>query len=175
MYIRFGTIAEITRRMTAFNKSVLIENLIYEIYSFWMDETAEIITKEMDRLRVCYLTKKGIQRYKSKMNKNDYEYLSLYDNGIICAYILLTKYSVNNIRYIRFCQSIVSGLGIMYDFIEILEKKTKKMIIPSSSLEDAIPYWEKFFLKKYKITTKEELNAFIQNNNACISMDLYIT
>ena len=174
MYIRYGTIKEITRRMTDFNKGMLIENLIYEIYSFWKDETAEIITREIDRLHVCYLTKKGIQYFKDRMDKEEYEYLSLYDNGMICAYILLTHRSVNNIRYIRFCQSIVSGLGLMYNFIETIEKRGKRMILPRDSIEDAVPYWEKFFLRKYGITSKEELDLFIQNKNACVSLELYI-
>jgi len=173
MYLRYGTIREITRRMTDFNKSILIENLIYEIYSFWMDETAEIITKEIDKLYVCYMTKKGLLYYKDKMNREEYDFLSLYENGFICSYILLTPRSVNNIRYIRFCQSIVSGLGIMYPFIEKVENITNRLIIPRDCIEDAVPYWKIFFKKKYGISTISEYTLFIQQIGAQVSLKLY--
>lgn len=171
MYIRYGTIKQITKRMTEFHKSILIENLIYEIYTFWQDDTADIIAREIDKLYVCYITKKGIQYHKDKMDKEEYEYISLYDNGIIGAYILLTHRSVNNIRYIRFCQSIVSGLKLMYPFIEKLEKRMNRMILPRDSLEDAIPYWEKYFQKKYGIFSRTEFQQFISSKNAAVLLD----
>ena len=79
MYIRYGTIKHITKRMTEFHKSILIENLIYEIYTFWEDDTADIIAREIDKLYVCYITKKGIQYHKDKMDKEEYEYYIVKD------------------------------------------------------------------------------------------------
>lgn len=172
-YIQYGTIRHITKKMSEFQKGVIIENLIYEIYNFWEDETASIIVKEIDKLYICYITKKGIQYYKEKMDREEYEYISLYDHGIIGAYILLTHRSIHNIRYIRYCQSILSGLKLMYSFIEKLEKRTKRMIIPKDSLESAIPYWIHYFQKKYNIHTKDEFEQFINEKKASVYLTIF--
>ena len=171
--MRIGTLKTIVKHMTDFDKGVLVDNLIYELYTFWKDDTAEIIVSEIEKLYICYLTKKDIEQFKDRIPADIYEFLSIYENGIIGAYILLTKQSVNNIRYIRYCQSILTGLNLMGQLIDTLEKKTKRTLLPRDAIPSAIPYWEIFFQKKYGVFTKEQLEYFIRNIGATIDLEDY--
>ena len=62
-------------------------------------------------------------------------------------------------------------MKLMYPFIEKLEKRMNRMILPRDSLIDAIHYWEKYFQKKYGISSKSEFNQFISSKNAFVLLD----
>jgi hypothetical protein len=160
IFVRYNTIKAF--KFQDFQKQVLLDMLISDIHNCWSDNCSETIIKNIDNLFICYLTNKGVEKLKEFIDPFKYEYLTTTNYGYIAGYIYL-NHKTKGVKHIRFCDTHIAKLNIMYHTINRAELKYKCMILPKDSLVSARTYWYKFIKTKYNIHTKAEYNVFKQD------------
>jgi hypothetical protein len=145
-------------------KNKIVIDLKSEIRNSWKDVTANIIINEIDDLYVLYVS--NVEKIKNYISEEKYNYLKKENIGMIIGYILFCKEKIKNIKYIEFCDTIISKCNILNQMIEKYHQRYKslKYILPHESIYSARIYWMKYIQSIYNINNSRELEEFIKNN-----------
>ena len=79
--------------------------------------------------------------------------------------------SYSDVRFIHLVDTFFPKLNICMFMIEKLEKRLKTKLLPYTIAKGAKEYWKKYFLRKYNIQSKTEMDLFKKNN--LLPNDLY--